>query len=156
MTWTYGNDPGTSTAAQRRDAVRLALGDTETPPSAQINATSLTDEEIAYFLADSTDDVLGAALKGCDSLIGKWARKPSVSHGPSSVNTGSVLGSLQALRATLAHRVAIEAPWFAGGLTISGKSGLATDTAAIQPAFARGADSHPGTDSDSAIQVEEV
>jgi hypothetical protein len=151
VTWTYGNDPGTSTAAQRRDAVRLTIGDTVDEAAYR----QFTDEEIAYWLGLASNDVFGASLFAVEALIAKWARKPAVAHGPSSVNPGGAIDSLRALRDLIARQVAMAAPWFAGGLTISGKQDLANDTDAIQPSFARGMDSHPGTITDAVQGLDE-
>lgn len=69
MTWTYSNSPGTDTAAGRRDAVRALVGDTDT------NDQQITDEVIAFFLSQSSDDVYSAAALSARSIAGLYARQ---------------------------------------------------------------------------------
>ena len=68
MTWTYGGAPGTTSAATRRDAVRLLVGDTDTTDP------QVTDEEIAFALTQGADDVYVAGAVICRALSGKYAR----------------------------------------------------------------------------------
>jgi hypothetical protein len=68
MTWTYDNSPGTSTAAERRDAVRLFLGDTDTSDQ------QVTDEEITFALAEANDNIYRATSLCADALHGKYSR----------------------------------------------------------------------------------
>lgn len=68
MTWTYGGAPGTTSAATRRDAVRLLVGDTDTTDQ------QTSDEEIAFALSQGSDDVYIAGAVICRALSGKFAR----------------------------------------------------------------------------------
>jgi len=68
MTWTYGGAPGTTSAATRRDAVRLFVGDTDTTDQ------QTSDEEIAFALSQASDDVYIAGAVICRALSGKFAR----------------------------------------------------------------------------------
>jgi len=68
MTWTYGGAPGTTSAATRRDAVRLLVGDTDTTDQ------QVTDEEIAFGVSQAADDIYNASALICRALSGKYAR----------------------------------------------------------------------------------
>jgi hypothetical protein len=68
MTWTYGGAPGTTTSATRRDAVRLLVGDTDTTDQ------QVTDEEIAFALSQTSDDIYNAGALMCRTIAGKYSR----------------------------------------------------------------------------------
>jgi hypothetical protein len=68
MTWTYGGAPGTTTSATRRDAVRLLVGDTDTTDQ------QVSDEEIAFALSQTSDDIYNAGALMCRALAGKYSR----------------------------------------------------------------------------------
>lgn len=63
MAWTYTNDP----ANVPRDAVRLLVGDTDTTDQ------KITDEAIAFFLSQASDDVYGAAALSARSIAAGYA-----------------------------------------------------------------------------------
>lgn len=67
MTWTYDGMPGSSTADERRDAVRLLIGDTDSTDE------KLTDEEIAYALAQTSNETYTAAAICARAVAGKYA-----------------------------------------------------------------------------------
>jgi hypothetical protein len=68
MTWTYGGAPGTTTSATRRDAVRLLVGDTDTTDQ------QVSDEEIAFALSQTSDDIYNAGALMCRTIAGKYSR----------------------------------------------------------------------------------
>lgn len=68
MAWTYDNSPGTDTAAERRDSVRLLIGDTDT------NDQQVTDEEIAFFLSQVSNRIYNAAALSCRAISAKYSR----------------------------------------------------------------------------------
>lgn len=68
MTWTYHGVPGTNDQYQRRDAVRMLVGDTDTSDQQS------SDEEIAFALSQTSDDVYGAAVIICRALAAKYSR----------------------------------------------------------------------------------
>lgn len=68
MAWTYAGTPGTSSASERRDAVRYLVGDTDTTDQ------QLQDAEIAFCLAQSSDDVYLAASIAASTLSAKYGR----------------------------------------------------------------------------------
>lgn len=63
MAWTYTNDP----ASVPRDAVRLLVGDTDTDDQ------KITDEAIAFFLSQASDDTYSAAALSARSIAAKYA-----------------------------------------------------------------------------------
>ena len=70
MTWTYDpTNAGTGNAAARLDAVRLLVGDTNT------NDQQVQDEEIAFALSESNDNVYYAAAWVARAIAGKYARQ---------------------------------------------------------------------------------
>ena len=70
MTWTYDpTNAGTGNAAARLDAVRLLVGDTDT------NDQQVQDEEIAFALSESNDNVYYAAAWVARAIAGKYARQ---------------------------------------------------------------------------------
>jgi hypothetical protein len=82
VTWTYDGSPGTSTAAERRDAVRLLIGDTDT------NDQQVTDEEITFALAQTGDDIYLAAAVMARTLAGKYARQVDSKFDALSISNG--------------------------------------------------------------------
>lgn len=69
MTFTYGLSPGTSTAAERRDAVRYLVGDTDS------NDPQVEDEEITFALSEADDGIYLAAAITARAIAGKYARR---------------------------------------------------------------------------------
>lgn len=67
MTWTFISNPGTSTADERREAVRLLIGDTDSTDQ------KLQDEVIEFFLSQANNDIYGAAEIGARALAAKYA-----------------------------------------------------------------------------------
>lgn len=69
MTWTYDASAlGTSTAAERRNTVRLLVGDTDT------NDQQVQDEEIAFALSEYNNRVYYAASWIARAISSKYAR----------------------------------------------------------------------------------
>lgn len=71
--WTYGQDPGTSTASERRDSVRLLIGDTDE------NNQQIFDPEVAFSLSQSNNDIYLAAALLCRTLAAKYAGLTDIS-----------------------------------------------------------------------------
>ena len=63
------DDLGTTTASGRRNAVRFLVGDTDST-DAQVQ-----DDEIAFALAQSADNVYSAAAYVCRTIAAKYARR---------------------------------------------------------------------------------
>lgn len=64
MTWTYV-DPSTS----ERDAIRFLVGDTDT------NDQLISDEEIAFFIAEFPSSKYNAAAEVAEAIAGKFTRE---------------------------------------------------------------------------------
>ena len=79
MTWTYGGDP----SANDRDAVRFLSGDTDT------SNQQVSDEEIAFLLTESNDNVYLSAAGVCDAAAARVSAKAdeSKSVGDLSLST---------------------------------------------------------------------
>ena len=68
MAWTYDVAPGEDTADGRRDAVRLAIGDTDADDQ------QIQDEEIAFYLSQENDRIIFAAIACARALLAKYSR----------------------------------------------------------------------------------
>lgn len=64
MTWTYTGNPSDST----KDSVRFLIGDTDTTEQL------VTDEEIAFSLLQTDDDIYKASIVIARSIVAKFAR----------------------------------------------------------------------------------
>ena len=134
MTWTYGGAPGITSAATRRDAVRLLVGDTDTTDQ------QITDEEITFALSQGSDDVYVAGAVICRALSGKYARLTD-----SSVESVSASYSQRAAQyAELAVRLTKDSKRLgsvglgvpeAGGLSIADMISVESDTDRVPNAF---------------------
>lgn len=134
MTWTYDGAPGTDTAAQRRDSVRVLTGDTDT------NDQQSTDEEIAFALTQSANDVYGAGSIIARALAAKFSRFVDT-----SVDSAKTMFSSRVKNYTdIAKRLDVQARKYglaglgtpaAGGLTESGMESADEDDDRVQPAF---------------------
>jgi len=146
MTWTYAGNPGVTTSAERRDYVRLLIGDT-----VQGAAITLSDEEIACFLAKfpalNDTAVYLAASDACDPLASRWNSQASVlSIGKTRVE---YTGKAAEFSAT-GTRLKAQARQGVNGLSILGTSvaanqALAADNDVVQPTTYVGQDAAPGT-----------
>lgn len=68
MTYTYGQNPGTTTPSRRKDSVRWLVGDTDdSDPQVQ-------DEEIEFALGEAGDNVYRAAAITARAIAGKYSR----------------------------------------------------------------------------------
>lgn len=146
MAWTYAAAPGTATADQRRDAVRLEIGDTDT------NDQQLQNEEIAYYLSQAGDKIVAAAALAAQALASKYSRQVNTTHGKLRVDASDRFRHYQDLARDLTQRAIAgggSSAWFVGGITESGKERLAADDDAIQPMFERGMDEPVPNDDES-------
>lgn len=142
MTWTYGGAPGTTTSATRRDAVRLLVGDTDTTDQ------QVTDEEIAFALSQTSDDVYSAGSLICRVISGKYARMVDT-----SVESVSSSYSQRAKQySDLSVRLAKEGKKFgssglgvpvAGGMSISEMQSVEDDPDRVPSAFRTGQFNNP-------------
>ncbi|GIV81724.1 MAG: hypothetical protein KatS3mg051_1188 [Anaerolineae bacterium] len=134
MTWTYSGDP----AASSRDAVRFLIGDTDT------NDQQITDEEIAWLLAQNGNTYVAAAA-ACESIAAKYARNVDASVDSARVDASQRQAHYLALAKKLRSRAAYAAVPFAGGISESDKDTREDDTDRVEPAFTRDLHRNPGT-----------
>lgn len=132
LTWTYSGDP----AANDRDAVRWLSGDTDTADRL------VTDEEIAFALAEHPTQALAAAVV-CEAIAAKFAREADRRVGDVSLSASQKAKAYRERAEELRANATILAVPSFGGLTISGKEALDEDTDAVQPSFRIGKDDHP-------------
>jgi hypothetical protein len=134
MTWTYGGAPGTTTSATRRDAVRLLVGDTDTTDQ------QVTDEEIAFALSQTSDDIYNAGALMCRTIAGKYSRlvDTSIESVSSSYSQRAKQYSELAVRLVKEGKrlgsVGLGVP-VAGGMSISEMQGVEDDTDRVPSAF---------------------
>lgn len=148
MAWTYGTSPGTSTAAERRDAVRLAIGDTDT------NDQQFDDAEIAWFLsqaggAATIDCVREASILAAETLVGKYARQVDTTHGKLSVGASKRADHYRQLVKDLRAKRSRLAEIFAGGRSVAEKQSDAAESDWVQPGFEIGQDDYDSTSRES-------
>lgn len=127
MTWTYSGNPADSD----RDKVRFLVFDTDT------NEQLLSDEEIAWLLTEQTNIYLAAA-NAAEAIAAKFAKDITRSAVGLSANVGNRAQFYLELANKLRDQVGTtnkRAEVFAGGLTISGKDTLDSDSDAVQPGF---------------------
>ena len=127
MTWTYSGNPADSD----RDKVRFLVFDTDT------NEQLLSNEEIAWLLSEQTNVYLAAA-NAAEAIAAKFAKDITRSAVGLSANVGNRAQFYLELAEKLRNQVGTtnkRAEVFAGGLSISGKDSLDSDSDAVQPGF---------------------
>jgi hypothetical protein len=134
MTWTYGGAPGTTTSATRRDAVRLLVGDTDTTDQ------QVSDEEIAFALSQTSDDIYNGGALICRALAGTYSRLVDTSI----ESVSSSYSQRAAQYSELAARLVKEGKRFgsvglgvpvAGGMSISEMESVEDDLDRVPSAF---------------------
>lgn len=127
MTWTYGCDPENDNG----DAVRLLIGDTDTTDQ------QLKDEEIDFFLAQEAN-IYSAACGASMALSGKYSRLADKEVGDLKLRLSQRSEHYQALCDVLSARASFAlGDVFTGGVSVSGKETLHTDTNRVPPYFIR-------------------
>jgi len=94
MSWTYSGDPTAST----RDQVRFLIGDTDTDDQ------QLTDAEVDYALAETSDEPYSAAIICAEALRSKYARKMDKSIGDLSASFSQLVDHYSKLIQQLRRR----------------------------------------------------
>lgn len=125
MTWTYDGLPGTTSDAGRRDAVRLHLRDTSS------GRQLFSDEEVAFFLGISGNNVFKASARGCDIMSAREAQAKSI--GDLSISGMGI--NWRDLAKQYRRDAASVALPYAGGLSIAEKQTASQDTDLVQPNF---------------------
>lgn len=123
------------------DAVRFLIGDTN-------NASlQVTDNEIAYLLAEEGDVVMRAAARAAEGLVLAYTNLVTEKQvGPLRIRYESKVKYFTDLAQRLWGRSdAIDAEPFAGGISRSDKISRALDTDRVRPAFRRRMQEYHGT-----------
>ena len=132
MTWTYSGDP----ASSDRDEVRFLVGDTDT------NDQLVTDEEIAYAVANEGNNYLAAA-EICRAIAAKFAKLVDKSVGDLRIaynQRQQAYKDLMKMLTTRGNRSA--ATPYAGGISISDKDTVEDNTDRVQPGIKRNLHDH--------------
>jgi len=130
LTWTYSGNPADSP----RDRVRFLVMDTDS------SDPLLSDEEVAWLLTEQTSVYLAAA-NAAEAIAAKFAKDISRSVIGISAQPGNRAQFYLDLAETLRAQIGTtnkHGEVFAGGLTISGKRTLDSDSNAVQPSFKMG------------------
>jgi hypothetical protein len=151
MAWTYSATPGTSTADERRDSVRLLVGDTDT------NDQQLQDAEIAFFLAQTNDAIYAAAAQAARTLAAKYARLVDTSVESVRVQYSKRREQYDAIAVQMERLdkkfgAGLGTP-LAGGISISEMDSADDDSDRPRPRFERGMFNAPG-DADDGRDVD--
>lgn len=146
MTWTWGGDPGVTTSAQRRDAVRSLTGDT-------VSGQDITnsDEQIAFYLSaypalTMTAVCMGAA-DAADALSSRAAaQSDSVTIGKTRIEYRDAAARYRTLSADLRRRARAGVNgFFPQGISVAANQTSAANTDTVQPQSYVGQDAYPGT-----------
>lgn len=132
MTFTYAGDPSDN----NRDEVRFLIQDTDT------NDQLLSDEEIAYLLAEHTASNVLAAAKACEIIAIKYSRSASlVTIGDTTVDHRKRAQTYFMLSRTLMSQYKASVSTgaiYVGGVVESDVDAIDDNTALIQPKFKPG------------------
>ncbi len=141
----YGDDP----ANDPEDALRLLIGDTTSP-------ALLSDNEVAYFLAEGDDVALTGAALAAGALAARYAGLVDATEGDVSRSWSQKAKQFAELAKRLAEEVmeaagsaAVPIPW-AGGISYADNDANAADRDVVPAYFYEGMDSRPGTSDDGA------
>lgn len=125
MSWSY--EPNNSD----KDRVRLLVGDVDA------TAQQLQDEELAFFLSEN-GNVYVAASEAAKALAALYARQVDKQVGDLRISASQRQAHYTTLAKELRRRVGRSVSPYAGGLSISDKNSVASDTDRVRPAFERG------------------
>lgn len=136
MSWTYGANPGTTTDATRRDAVRYLTGDTDTSDQ------QLQDAEIAFCLSQASNDIYLASSIAATSIAAKYGRLVDAAIDDLSVRTAysqrqksyTELARKLERQSTRFGKKALGIP-YAGGISVSEVSSVRSDSDRVDSMF---------------------
>ena len=135
MTFTYDvDDLGTTTASGRRNAVRFLVGDTDSTD------VQVQDDEIAFALAQSGDNVYEAGAYCCRAIAAKYSRRVDTElDGALSASYSDLHAHYMALAENLESESKKQSGLGikAGGLSKATISLLRQDTDRVPPSFRR-------------------
>jgi hypothetical protein len=132
MAWTYTNNP----AAVPRDAVRLLIGDTDTTDQ------KVTDEGIAFFLAQANNDTYLAAALAARSIAAGFATDVDTKFETVSSNYSQLSKNYYELAKRLEQQAkkygsaGLGIP-LAGGIRIDDMNSVNQDNDRVMPKFNR-------------------
>ena len=142
MTWTYTGDPGVAgsaaaTAQNNLDAVRLCIGDTDTTDQL------MQDAEINWFMLSQCGGTVGAvniyraAAYCCWKIANDFSRRADKVIGPAQLKSSQKSAQYKARGDEwfFQSRLWTGAP-YAGGISISDKEAVESDTDRVEPKFA--------------------
>jgi hypothetical protein len=124
----YGGDPSASFA----DAVRYTIGDTD--PLNEL----VSDSEITYLITIVGSDVMAVAAQAALNLSHTYAGRVDQTVGKVSVKYSQLAAQWLAVYESLRRRMSLDAPPYAGGISINDKAIDEADTDAPTPAFSVG------------------
>jgi hypothetical protein len=135
MTFTYDvDDLGTTTASGRRNAVRFLVGDTDSTD------VQVQDDEIAFALAESSDNVYEAGAYCCRAIAAKYSRRVDTElDGALSASYSDLHSHYMALAENLEAESKKQSGLGvkAGGLSKAAISVVRQDTDRVTPSFRR-------------------
>ena len=135
MTFTYDvDDLGTTTASGRRNAVRFLVGDTDSTD------VQVQDDEIAFALAQSGDNVYEAGAYCCRAIAAKYSRRVDTElDGALSASYSDLHAHYMALAENLESESKKQSGLGikAGGISEAAISLLRQDTDRVTPSFRR-------------------
>lgn len=145
MSWTYWETPGTATADQRRDAVRVLVGDIDT------NNQLVSDEQIVFALSQAQNDVYNASAIVARMLAAKYASRADSKLDEAETKFSQLRASYLQLASSLEAQstkfgsMSLGVP-LAGGIRISDVNAARQDTDRLPPSFETGQFNNPTFD----------
>jgi hypothetical protein len=126
VSWSYSFNPGSTP----KDQVRFLIGDTDsTDPLLQ-------DEEIVWVLSKYNNSPINAAIRCCESVVGKFSRLANETVGQVRIEFKQKAEGYMKLLTMLKTRLATEdATPYAGGISISDKITVNQNTDRVKPDF---------------------
>ncbi len=137
-TYTYSDNPNSSgTTAQKRDAVRWLIQDTNTALG------KVSDAEIAFTLVEEAN-VYAAAARCCEVLVAAAGSVKNRTVGSTSVSYDVAFYEKLAKTLREKARGQYEAP-FCGGISVADKDTTESDSDRVAPDFFKGMHEFQGT-----------
>lgn len=133
-TWTYTGNPATDA----KDAVRFHIGDTKTADQ------QLSDEEILWLLS-TYGGTLNSAYHAALSLEAIYARDVDKQVGDLRIAASQRRDGYTVLAKNIKRRITSAASPYGGGISISDKSAVVSDSNRVAPVFYRGQLDYPSS-----------
>ena len=132
MAWTYSGNPADSD----KDAVRFQLGDTDT------NHQLVSDEEIAYSLAQNNDSISDTVLELAIALRNKFAAYVNEKTDRVSIRNSDLYEHYKSMVEEIKRDAVLSAVPYAGGISKTDKLNNSLDTDNVPPKFTKRQDEH--------------